>query len=128
MQNATLLLGRILMAHIFILSGIDKIGGYAGTQAYMENMGVPGALLPLVILVEIGAGLALVLGWQTRVAAAALAAFTLLAGLLFHANIADQTQMVQLMKNLAMTGGLLALATAGPGAFSLDRRLRRKTS
>lgn len=114
---------RVLLAHIFILAGLNKIGaGYAGTQGYMEAMGVPGMLLPLVILVEIGAGLAVLVGWQTRWAAMALAGFTVLAALIFHNNLGEQMQMILFMKNLAITGGLLLLAEHGAGAFSLDNR------
>lgn len=113
---------RILLAHIFIIAGINKISGYAGTQEYMEAMGVPGMLLPLVILVEVGAGLAILVGWQTRWAALGLAGFTVLAGILFHGNLGDQMQMIMFMKNLAITGGLLLLAEHGAGAFSLDKR------
>ncbi len=116
------LAGRILLALIFLLAGFNKIGGYAGTQAYMEAMGVPGALLPLVIVLEVGGALALIVGWQTRLAAWALAGFTLLAAAIFHSNLGDQMQMILFMKNLAITGGLLLLAANGAGAFSLDNR------
>jgi putative oxidoreductase len=117
------IVGRILMALIFVLAGIGKLGaGYAGTQGYMESMGVPGMLLPLVILLEIGGGLALILGWQTKIASLLLAGFTLLAALIFHNNFGDQTQMIMFLKNLAITGGLLVLAVHGPGAYSLESR------
>jgi putative oxidoreductase len=119
-------LGRILLAVIFVQAGFAKIGGYAGTQGYMEAMGVPGILLPLVILLEAGAGLALVVGWQTRIAALLLAAFTLLAAVLFHANFADQMQAIMFMKNVAIAGGLLLLAAHGGGALALDNRRRDK--
>lgn len=120
--NPTLLLARVLLAAIFVLSGYSKIGGYAGTQGYMEKMGVPGALLPLVIAVELLGGLALVVGFQTRIAALLLAGFTLVAGFLFHFNLADQMQFIQFFKNVSIAGGFLALAVAGPGAWSVDRR------
>jgi putative oxidoreductase len=120
MDKALNLAARILMSHIFILSGFQKLTGYAGSQKYMEAMGVPGALLPLVILVELGGGLALLLGFKTRWAAAALAAFTVLTALIFHTNFADQMQTINFMKNLAMTGGLLLFVRHGAGAPSLD--------
>jgi putative oxidoreductase len=114
--------GRILMAVIFIIAGIGKITGYSGTQGYMESMGVPGMLLPLVILTELGGGIALVLGWQTKIVSILLAGFTLLAALIFHSNFGDQGQMINFLKNLAITGGFLILAVHGAGAYSLDNR------
>lgn len=123
MDKAANLIGRLLLAHIFILSGVTKITGYAGTQGYMEAMGVPGALLPLVILLELGGGLALVIGWQTRWAALALAGFSILAAAIFHSNFADQMQAIMFMKNLAIAGGLIVLAAQPVTAtLSLDQR------
>lgn len=122
MNKYSSLIARVLLAHIFIMAGMNKIMGYAGTQGYMESMGVPGMLLPLVILVEVGAGLALVVGWQTRWAAYALAGFTVVSAVIFHNNFGDQTQMIMFMKNVAIAGGLLLLAEHGAGAFSLDNR------
>lgn len=117
------LVARILLAHIFILAGINKLGaGYAGTQGYMEMMGVPGMLLPLVIILEIGGGIAVLVGFKTKIVAYALAAFTVLAAVLFHGNISDQTQMIMLMKNFAIAGGFLLLAQHGAGAFSIDNK------
>ena len=122
MTRYSSLAARILLAHIFVLAGLNKIGaGYAGTQGYMEAMGVPGMLLPLVILLEVGGGLALIVGWKTRWVALALAGFTVLAALIFHNNLGEQMQMIMFMKNLAITGGLLLLAEHGAGAFSLDK-------
>ena len=122
MEKYVNLAGRILLAHIFLLAGLNKISGYSGTQGYMEAMGVPGVLLPLVILLEIGGALALIAGWQTRLAAYALAVFCAVSALIFHNNLGDQIQMIMFMKNWAMAGGLLVLAANGAGAFSLDNR------
>ena len=115
------LAARILMAQIFIISGIGKITGYAGTQAYMAKAGVPAVLLPLVILTELGGGLALLFGFQARWAALALAGFSLLAALLFHLHPGDQMQMINFMKNLAMAGGLLMVVRHGAGAPGIDK-------
>jgi putative oxidoreductase len=115
------LIGRILLAAIFLVSGIGKIGGYAGTQAYMTSMGVPGALLPLVIVVEVVGALALIAGYRTRLVALALAVFTLLAAVLFH-RAPDQMQQILFMKNLAIAGGMLILTARGAGTWSLDER------
>ncbi|TNG00851.1 MAG: DoxX family protein [Gammaproteobacteria bacterium] len=122
MKHYELLAGRILLAHIFVLAGLNKIGGYDGTQAYMESAGVPGMLLPVVIILEIGGGLALIAGWFTRYSAYVLAGFSIFAAVLFHSNPGDQMQMILLMKNFTIAGGLLVLATAGAGALSLDAR------
>lgn len=125
MHDTTLLAGRILLALIFVLSGWGKIGGYAGTQQYMESMGVPGVVLPLVIVAELGGGLAVAFGLFTRLAAVGLAVFTLLAAAIFHTDFANQMQYINFMKNIAIAGGFLVLATHGPGGFSIDAwRLR----
>jgi len=119
-------LGRTLIAAIFVVSGLGKLSAYAGTQAYMESSGVPGALLPLVILVEVAAGLAIIFGWQTRLAALALAGFSIASAVLFHFNFADQIQSIMFMKNLSIAGGLVILAANGAGAWSLDNRQHAK--
>lgn len=120
------LLGRTGLSLIFIISGWGKLAGYAGTQGYMESMGVPGALLPLVIALELGGGLLLLAGGYTRLLAFALAAFSLLAGILFHGNLADQMQAILFWKNVAIAGGFLLLAANGAGAWSLDALMARR--
>ena|SRR5689334_11683466 len=122
------LLGRVLISAIFILAGFSKIGGFAGTQAYMESMGVPGAVLPLVILTELGGGLLVLVGLWTRAAAFAVGGFSALSALLFHANFADQTQQILFMKNFAMAGGFLFLVAHGAGGFSIDAWRARKAA
>lgn len=122
MNKYSSVVARILLAHIFVLAGISKITGYAGTQGYMEMMGVPGMLLPLVIILELGGGLALIAGWQTKWIAYALAGFSVISAVIFHSNLGDQMQMILFMKNFAMAGGLLLLAEHGAGAYSLDNR------
>lgn len=116
------LAARILLSVMFFVSGLGKIGSYAGTQAYMESQGVPGILLPLVIVFEVVAPILVVIGWQTRIAAWALAGFSILAALLFHMNFADQMQMIMFMKNLTIAGGFLLLAARGAGELSVDHR------
>ena len=119
--------GRILLALMFVTSGFSKISGYAATQGYMEAMGVPGVLLPLVIAVELLGGLAVMLGWHTRVAAFLLAGFSLLSALLFHANFGDQMQMIMFMKNISIAGGFLMIVSLGGGAYALDNRLNKSS-
>lgn len=114
--------GRVLLVIIFIQAGLHKIPGYEGTAAHMDAQGVPGILLPLVILVELGGGLLVLVGFWTRWAALALAGFTVLAALLFHWEPGNQMQMISFMKNITIAGGFLVLAGAGPGAFALDNR------
>jgi putative oxidoreductase len=123
--NATLsIAARVLASTIFIVAGFGKLGaGYAGTQAYMASAGAPGALLPLVIALEIGGGLSLLLGFQTRLVAFLLAGFCIISGMLFHTG-ADQIQQIMFMKNLAMAGGLLAFTVFGAGRLSLDGETR----
>lgn len=112
--------GRLLLAHIFLISGYGKIAGYAGTQAYMASKGVPGELLPLVILLELGGGIAIVAGFMTRWVSLALALFCIASGLMFHLDLANQGQTINLMKNFAMAGGFLLLAQAGAPFLSID--------
>jgi putative oxidoreductase len=108
------------------MAGISKLGaGYAGTQAYMDAMGVSPSLLPLVIILEIGGAIALIVGFKTKLTALLLAGFTLVAAILFHGNFADQMQSILFMKNIAITGGLLVLVTAGAGRLSIDNRLQQ---
>lgn len=126
LENIALLAARILMPILFITAGWGKITGYAGTQQYMEAMGVPGALLPLTILLELGGGLAILFGFLTRTTALFTAGFTLLTAFLFHSNFADGVNQLMFMKNLTIAGGYLVLAVAGPGAFSIDRLLNKK--
>ena len=129
LQNPLALAGRILLALMFVLAGFSKIAGFAGTVGYMQSKGMPAAelLAALTIVLEIAGGLALMFGFMTRWAALALAAFTLLASLIFHNfwAVPEAQRMVQnlmFMKNLSVIGGLLVLAAIGPGNWSLDAK------
>jgi putative oxidoreductase len=122
-------MARALLALIFIMAGLQKIGGYAGTQGYMEMMGVPGSLLPIVIAVEILGGIALLVGFQARIAAFLLAGFTVIAGTIFHLipsfgmdGMTAQGEVIHFMKNLSITGGLAMVVVFGAGAWSADNR------
>jgi putative oxidoreductase len=127
MQTFNSLLGRIALSAIFIISGLGKLAAFAGTQQYMASAGVPGFLLPLVILIEVGGGLFILAGAFTRTTAAVLALFTIAAGILFHFNLADQNQFIHLLKNIAIAGGFLTLAAHGPGPISIDALRRKRT-
>lgn len=126
-RDPLVLLGRLLIATIFVGAGYSKIGGYEATQGYMAAMGVPGALLPLVIFAELGGGLAIVLGFLTRLAALGLAVFSIVSAVIFHGGSADQVQQIMFMKNLAMAGGFLFLVAHGGGRFSLDAKLFKQS-
>jgi len=118
--------GRLLVAQLFLLSGLSKITGYAGTKGYLAAKGLPGELLPLVILLEVGGGLALVIGFQTRWVALALAIFSVAAAFIFHFVPSDHGQMIHFMKNLAITGGLLVVAQTGATNLAVDARARTR--
>ncbi|GIK85584.1 MAG: AraC family transcriptional regulator [Betaproteobacteria bacterium] len=127
-HDAAALLGRILLAYLYIPNGFSKIGGFAGTSGYIASKGLP---LPdvgaaIAIAVEVVAGIALLIGWKTRWAALALAVFTLAATFLFHnfwAMPADQQMVQKLMfdKNIAVVGGLLLAYAFGPGRYAVDK-------
>jgi putative oxidoreductase len=117
------LTGRILLAAIFVLSGISKLGDPAGTAAYVASAGLPAPTLAAwgAGLLETLGGIALIAGFRTRLFALALAGFSVVAAVLFHSALADQNQMIHFMKNFAIAGGLLQLAAFGPGRFALSR-------
>jgi putative oxidoreductase len=118
------LIGRIAIAAIFLLSGFSKLTAPAGTIGYIASAGLPlpEAGLVVAVLVELVGGALLVLGYRTRIVAAALAAFTVVAALAFHSALGDQNQFIHFFKNLAIAGGLLQLVAFGPGRISIDRR------
>lgn len=109
-----LVVSRVLLALLFLGAGVDKMLHREQAAAYMEAGGIAGSLLPAVIVLELGAGLAFLLGYRTRFAAAVLAAFTLVAGAVFHHAFADPVQLAMFMKNLAIAGGLLAFTADSP--------------
>ncbi len=120
---------RVLLASLFLISGFGKLAAPAATKAYIVYAGLPLPDLAYLtaVFVEVGLGLALLLGYRTRLVAALMAAFTLVTAFAFHAHFGDQNQMTHFLKNVAITGGLLEVAVYGAGTFALDAlRLRRK--
>jgi putative oxidoreductase len=117
--------GRLLMAAIFLMSGLGKIANPQMTQGYIEAAGLPFPQLAYVIAIaiELGGGALLVVGFQTRIVGIVLAVFTVAAALSFHHDFADQNQMVHFLKNIALAGGLLQVVAFGAGRFSIDGRL-----
>ncbi|NHB96268.1 DoxX family protein [Photorhabdus stackebrandtii] len=125
-EDRTLLLARILMSILFIVAGYGKLGdAYVGTQQYMEAMRIPGFLLPLTILLELGGGLAVLFGFLTRTTALFTFGFCILTALLFHSNFAEGMNQTMFLKNLTIGGGYLLLAIIGPGKFSIDRLMNK---
>ena len=125
LQAPAMAVARVLMALIFILSGLSKLGAADAVRGYMEAMGVPGALLWPTIAFEIGAGVLVALGYRTRVVALLLAGFCLVTAAIFHHEFADQIQMIMFLKNISMAGGFLLLAAVGSGSVGLDAKFGR---
>ena len=115
-------IGRLLIAALFLFSALGKLAAPAATIAFMRSVGLPFAELGYLIalVIEIGGGVLLIAGYQTRLIALLLALFTILTALLVHHDLADQNQLFHFLKNLAIAGGLLQLTALGAGAISLD--------
>lgn len=128
MSNLSLLAARILLALLFIIAGLGKLADVSGFAGYMASGGVPAFLAWPVIALEVLGGLAVLVGFQTRIAALALGGFSVLAGILFHFDPADQMQMTMLLKNLGLGGGFLLLAQAGAGAYAVDALTGRRAA
>ena len=127
-HSPALLVGRILASIIFILGGYGKLMAMAGTVGYLQKLGVP---LPAIayygtVAIELGGGILLLLGLQTRIVALVLALFCIATALLAHTDFSSQAQQINFMKNLAMAGGYLAFVAAGAGAYSLDAIIGRR--
>lgn len=122
-QDAIALVGRLLLANLFILAGVNKLGAAEGTIGYIASVGLPLAELIYyaTVALEIIGGLMLAVGFKARYAATALGLFSMAAAVLFHADFADQNQMTAFLKNLSLAGGMFFVAAFGPGRFSLDR-------
>jgi putative oxidoreductase len=118
-------LARLLMAQLFITSGWQKLTGFSGTEGYFAALGIPmaGIVTPLVILIELGGGLALLSGFKVHWVAAILAAFTVGSALIAHTHFADPGQAINFMKNLSIVGGLLWFSRYGAGAASIDAKI-----
>ena len=120
-ENLTAPLARIFIALIFVMSGLNKIPNYDNVAGWMDAMGVSGTLLPLVIMLEILGGVAIMIGYKTRIFALLFAGFCLLSAVIFHSNFADQNDMIHFMKNIAIAGGFLILVKHGAGSYALDK-------
>ena len=112
---------RLLLSALFIVGGIGKLADVQGFAGYLAMGGLPAFLAWPAVLFEIAVGVAMILGFQTRIMALLAAAFCLVTGALYHSNFGDQTQMIMFLKNLGLAGGFLLLTSTGPGKLSLDK-------
>ena len=127
LEPAAVLLGRLLLSALFLHEAFAKLNGYAAAIAYMETFGMPGAMLPLAIALELGGALMIIAGFKTRIAALMLAAFCIATAVLFHARFGVRNELLHFEKDLAIAGGFLVLAARGGGAWSVDAwRSRRE--
>jgi putative oxidoreductase len=117
--------GRLLIGLPFAMSGLSKLAAYGQTTAMIAAVGlpVPPLAYAMAVAIELGGGLLLIAGFQTRIVATALALFSIATAVSFHNNFADQNQMIHFLKNVMMAGGLLQIVAFGAGAISLDNRL-----
>ena len=119
-NSSVLLVARCLIAGLFLWSGLGQVQGYDETMEFMIHHGVMANLLPVAVFIELAGGVLLIAGYRMRFTVLALASFSVLTALLFHANFNDHAQMFHFLKNCAIAGGLLALNVAGPGRLSFD--------
>ncbi|MDX0508997.1 DoxX family membrane protein [Sinorhizobium medicae] len=123
-NGVTPLAGRVLLAAIFLLSGVSKISDPAGTIGYINMVGLPFPTLSYgaAVVAEIAGSIALILGFQTRIVAFILAVFSVATAMTFHDNLSDLNQFIHFFKNIAMAGGLLQVVAFGAGRYSFDAR------
>ena len=119
-KEAAALVGRLLLAAIFLHEAYAKLTAYSAAVAYSEAFGVPGQLLPLAIAVELGCGLLVIIGYQTRIAALLLAGFCVVTALMFHVKLGVRNELLHFEKDFAIAGGFLVLFAHGAGAWSID--------
>lgn len=128
MQNLAMLAGRVLLAAMFFWTGYGRLMSFTSIHNYVADWGVPNSLKPVLVVWEIGAGVLLLAGFHTRKAAIALAIFCIMSGFLVHLHDNDEIQLIDFMKNMALTGGFLYVYACGAGSYSLDARLQLKKS
>jgi len=127
-NDIALLIGRILIALLFLVAAYNKLKGIGGTTGYFTKLGIPAPSVaaPVVAAFELVAGIVLIAGFKTRFVALAIAVFVVIAALFAHTNFADGNQLNHFMKNLAIAGGCLALFVTGAGALSMDAKVGRR--
>lgn len=127
-QAYTATAGRVLLASLFLFSGIGKLAAPAATQGYIAAVGLPFPMVAYLgaVFVEVILATLLLIGFQSRITALAMAAFTLVTALVFHTHFADQNQLIHFLKNISITGGLLQVAAFGGGALAVDALRHRR--
>jgi len=128
MQNLLMLVGRIMLAAMVFWTGYGRLMSYASIHNYVNDWSVPHAFKPFIILWEVGGGLLLLLGIYTRAAAAALALFCVVSGFVVHLHNGDELQLIDFMKNMALTGGFLYVVATGGGEWTLGKKYGLKWS
>ena len=116
------LIARISISILFLLNGIFKINNYEGTVSWMESFGLPGILIFPAIILEIVGPILIIIGYQTRIAAAALSLFCIATAIIFHNDFSDQMQLTAFLKNIALAGGFLFLVVNGAKGYCLDKK------
>lgn len=127
LKDINILVSRILLAVLFVIAGYGKIQDYDATAGYMQSMHVPAFLLPLVILLELGGGIAIIFGFLTRFTAISIGIFSIVAALLFHNDFSQEMNQMMLMKDFAIAGGFFLLASIGAGKYSIESIIKKKT-
>lgn len=125
-KDINILISRVLLSILFIVAGYGKIQGYGATAGYMEAMHVSSLLLPLVILLELGGGIAVAIGFLTRFSSVFIGFFSIIAAFIFHSDISDANNQLMLMKDLGLAGGFFLLASIGAGRYSIDYFINNK--
>ena len=123
-SDAAALIGRLFFSSMFLVFGYGKLTGFSGTVGYMESLGLPAPALftVLAIIIEIGGGLLMLVGYETRLVSLGLAIYVLISAFIGHSHLGDPNQFQHFMKNMALIGGSLAFVAHGGGAYSLDAR------
>jgi putative oxidoreductase len=127
-QNLTMLVGRVMLAAMMFWTGYGRLMSYTSIHAYVNDWGVPHAFKPLIIIWEVGAGLLILTGIYTKPAALAAALFCVVSGFVVHLHDGDELQLIDFMKNMALTGGFLYVSVVGAGDFRFAKRYNLKWS
>lgn len=124
-KNIVNVISRVMLSYLFIVAGYGKLIGYEATLNYMQSMHVPSIFLPLVILLELGGGIAIILGLFTRLTSICIAIFSIVAAIIFHQG-SDDINSLMFMKDIGIAGGFIMLALNGADKFSVDYLIKKR--